>query len=323
MLRHPRRLPRGQTDDPRGLRAPGSRVLPNVLGPPRAAQPTEILRVGRPTSTRQLVADGSRASYHCAQGDRYVAGMSARTAARDERIRTLRGEGHTLEHIANEVGLTRERVRQVLLRVGGPTAADVRAAAEARGRAAAARLEQLIREDIVAHPASTIEDVAARLGQDKSEVQAHLPKDLRPRVVRLGRSSEGAWSADEVVQAVAAAATYAYPLSAGDYERLLHAGEFRGPSAARISQMYGNWSAACRQAGVEPPPPRRRSYQSRWTGADLLGFVRDYLRAPGCRGTFDGYDLWRREAGIEAPSAALLRNRLGTWSDMKRKALDS
>ncbi len=184
-------------------------------------------------------------------------------------------------------------------------------------------MEERICEDVVAHPASTPGEIAARLGVDKAEVHAHLPENLRPLVVTTGKSSERVWSEDEIMRAVAAAATYAYPLSAGDYEGLLHAGEVRGPSAARINQLYGNWSAACRRAGVEPTPPRRGSYQSKWTDADMLGFVRDYLRAPGCRGTFDGYDPWRRKGGLEAPSSALLRSRLGTWSDIKRKALEA
>ena len=252
-----------------------------------------------------------------------MSARSAERAERDERIRKLRIEGDTLQHIAAAVGVTRERVRQVLLQISGPTAAEVRTARAAQTRADASRLRERIREDVVAHPGSTCEEIATRLDLHRADVRAHLAEDLRPLVVTPATTTERAWSSDEVAKALATAATFAYPLSAGDYERLLHAGEVRGPSAARIIQLYGNWAAACRQAGVEPTAPRREGYQSSWTDADILGFVRDYLRSPECKGTFDGYDPWRRRSGSGAPSSALLRNRLGTWRDIKRKALEA
>jgi hypothetical protein len=249
--------------------------------------------------------------------------VSPRTLQRDERIRALRTEGQTLQQIADAVGVSRERVRQVLVRIGGPTASEVRAAAEAQRLATAADLTARIRQDVAAHPGSTREEIASRLGVGKSEVHAHLPEDLRPQVVNPAASSERVWSERDIMAALTAAATYSYPLSAGDYEALLRAGEIRGPSVARVAQLYGNWSAACVRAGVEATSPKRRNYQSKWTDADMLGFVRDYLSSPGCRGTFHGYDPWRRKTGFDAPSSALLRSRLGSWSEIKRKALEA
>ena len=125
------------------------------------------------------------------------------------------------------------------------------------------------------------------------------------------------------MSALAAAATYAYPLSLGGYEKLLRTKEMRDASATRSIQLYGNWSAARRIAGVEPTTPRLSSSRSRWTDADILGFIRHYLRAAGNGGTFGGY-VWRhRDVGADTPSVAFVRNRLGTWSDVKRKTLVS
>lgn len=134
--------------------------------------------------------------------------------------------------------------------------------------------------------------------------------------------SEQVWSDEEILEAIRTTATFAYPVSGVDYDRLLLSGEVRGPSVARIVQRFGNWGNACRCAGVEPTPPRRPHYQSKWTDEDLLAFVRDYLHAPGSSGTFAGYDPWRREVACSAPSSALLRARLGSWGDIKRKALE-
>lgn len=247
--------------------------------------------------------------------------MPVRTVERDEQIHALHAQGQTLQQIAAVVGLTRERVRQVLVRFGGPTAAEVRAAASAARATDAAALVDRIRKDVQAHPASTPVQIASRLGVARHEVTRHLPVDLRPLVLTRAGFSDRTWSDEGVMKAVASAATFSYPLSAGEYDNLLRSGEVRGPSAARIIQLYGNWSAACRRAGVEATPPRRGDYQSKWTDEDMLAFVRDYLSSPGCRGTFGAYDPWRRSVRADAPSAALLRARLGSWSDIKRKAL--
>lgn len=247
--------------------------------------------------------------------------VSGHAAERDEQIRALRAEQKTLQEIADCVGVTRERVRQILKRIGGPTAAEVRASVAERRRDEALAIGRRIRIDLEARPGSTAEEIAARLGLSRSQVQAHVPPDLRALLVVPATSSEETWSEPEIMTALSCAATFAYPLSAGAYEELLRSGEVSGPSAARIIQRYGNWSSACRLAGVEPTPPRRQHYQSKWTDDDLLGFVRDYLAAPGSSGTFYGYDDWRRGSTAGAPSAALLRTRLGSWGDIKRKAL--
>jgi predicted transcriptional regulator len=244
--------------------------------------------------------------------------VSSRTTERDERIRGLRADGRTLQEIADVVGVTRERVRQVLLRIGGPTAAEVRTTAVARRRADADAVAQRIWHDIDAHPGSTVEEVATRLAITKSEVHRHMPEDVKVRVVRRQDWTEEVYSEADILEALVVASTYAYPLSAGDYERLLISGEVCGPSAA---QRFGNWGNACRSADVEPAAPRRGNYQSRWTDDDVLAFVRDYLQSPSSPGTFAGYDPWRRANDLNAPSSALLRCRLGAWSVIKRRAL--
>lgn len=244
-----------------------------------------------------------------------------RRTERDECIRVLRLEGRTLQEIAADVGVTRERVRQILVRIGGPTAAEVRAHLARQRREDREDLERRIRGDLDRHPGSTAEEVSQRLGVSRPLVLRSTPKDVRSLVVAPSGFAEQQWSDEQILDAIRTTATYAYPVSAADYERLLMSGEVTGPSVARITQRFANWGRACRSAGVEPRPPRRQHYQSRWTDEDMLAFVRDYLNDPDQPGTFAGYDPWRRQAGVEAPSSALLRTRMGSWSDIKRKAL--
>lgn len=249
--------------------------------------------------------------------------MTASTFQRDEQIRLMRGEGQTLQEIADAVGVTRERVRQILRRIGGPTAAEVREGAAQRHRDLQDDIAARVREDLSTHPGSTADEVAARLGCSKRDVQQHVPEDLRARIVNPAATVEQVWSDEDIMQALRTVGTYAFPVASADYDALLRTGEVQGPSVARICQRFGNWGNACRLAGVEPPPPRRDHYQSKWTDEDILAFVQDYLAAPGSSGTFSDYDPWRREHAPSAPSSALLRQRLGPWTQVKRKALGS
>lgn len=242
---------------------------------------------------------------------------------RDQRMVELRERGLTLQEIAAEVGLTRERVRQVLKTVGGPTAADVRQVQEARRNAAHQRLAKRIREDLASHPGSSQEEIAARLGIDKADVRSHVPDGMRGLIVNPSGSVEQVWSDDAVFEAIRHAATYTFPLTAKAYSRLVRSGEVRGPSLARVWQRFDSWTAACRAAGVEAGTPPRDNYQSKWTDEDIRDFVRRFLSDPEFRGTIAEYDPWRRARGIDAPSSGVLRHRLGRWTSIKREVLQA
>ena len=220
--------------------------------------------------------------------------MPGPDAKRDEEILALRWEQKTLQEIADVVQLSREGVRQILKRVGGPAAEEVRAAVESRRRHEAAAAAERIRIDLLTHPVTTVEEVAARLGMRRRDVHKHTPVELRVRLIRHDAGTSQKWSNAELLAALAVAGTYSYPLTTTAYSQLIRTGEIHGPSVPLIYERFGSWAAACRQAGIEAAHPSRGDYQSKWTDYDLIGFVRDYLATPGSRGTFDGYDLWRR-----------------------------
>jgi hypothetical protein len=64
-------------------------------------------------------------------------------------------------------------------------------------------------------------------------------------------------------------------------------------------------------------------YESNWTDGEIIALVVHYLSTPGTTGTFGGWDEWRQEHAPHAPSGAMLRNRLGKWSEVKALALAS
>lgn len=241
------------------------------------------------------------------------------TQTRNAEIAKLRSEGLGLEEIGQQYGLTRERVRQIVLQLDGATVEDVRKVRQAKADRRASAVVAHIRDDLAAHGPSTIDAVAQRLSLSEASVRKSWPTDLKAMIVREKDRAQK-WSDDQIREALQLAATFDYPLRAKRYDALLVTGDVIGPSAVRLVQRFGTWAQACSFAGVEASKPPRQHYQSNWTDADLMGFVRQYLRAPGYTGSLHGFDTWRKAEGIEGPSTGTLRDRLGTWSEIKRQA---
>nr|WP_286189336.1 Z1 domain-containing protein [Sanguibacter hominis] len=244
---------------------------------------------------------------------------SGGTQERDRRIYEMRRDGATLEEIGRLFGITRERARQIIKRLGGVAREDVRAA---RDTARGARDER-VRARILALAATglarSMSQIALMANLDEAEVQRIGGKDLK---AFLGARKEAAarWSREDIIAAIAAASTYAWPLSRSAYQKLVDTGEIVGPSAARIEQVYG-WGAACALAGVESRQSPRAYYQSNWTDDDLWHFARRYIDEAGSAATFYGYDGWRASHASEGPSSGVLRQRLGRWSEIRRRVL--
>jgi hypothetical protein len=245
-------------------------------------------------------------------------------SARDEAILRRRASGATLEAIGREFGLTRARVQQIVGRAGGPSGHDVRrriraerAAAEEAGKE---DLRKQIAELLEDSPGQTVAQIAAVLGADEALVQQAIPANLRSRVIFDIQTFDKVWTDDQVIVALRRAATFEFPLTAASYTKLLALGEVAGPSVMRLGQRYGGWTAACEFAGVESGQPRAHGYESRWTDDDILAFVRAYLEDPAYTGAFHLYDSWRAQNAPAAPSAQTVRNRLGGWREVKRRA---
>ena len=244
-----------------------------------------------------------------------------RIVQRDEQVRALRSQGQTVGEIAERFGVSRQRVSQILQKSGGPSRGDVRRARAARSDAEDRRLRRLIHGDLEDHPGSTVDEVASRLGLDTAVVRSRVPAAAKRLLINGAHGSGTTWSREQTLEAIGLAATFEWPLSGPTYDSLVRQGEVSGPSSVRIGQVFGSWSAACLEAGVESLAPIRNDYQSRWTDEELLDWVADYLRSPGSRGTHDGYDVWRVGASDDAPSVQTVRNRLGRWGEVKRRAL--
>lgn len=237
----------------------------------------------------------------------------------------LRRSGRTLDEIGKQFGLTRERVRQLLRKHGGPDSASVRQAqierVQSQEQADVMSVSTAIRDLLGDMTPRSVAEVATRIGIESVEVARCWPEDLGHLRLWGASAAENRWSDQEIMDALRAAAVYEYPLTANAYSALLAVGQITGPSVPRIGQRYGSWTGACEAAGVEPGRTVRSDYQSKWSDQDIANIVRQYLLDPSAPNSAHRFDEWRRENVPDGPSFQTVRNRFGTWTATKRRAL--
>jgi hypothetical protein len=245
--------------------------------------------------------------------------MKTSNNASDERTLAMAvryAAGETLDAIGRDYGLTRERVRQILQKSGLVDAAGARAARQARRLEADETLREQLLAWAAANPGRSRDVAAAELGIDVSEIGRLLGAEARLRFIEE-RHHEPQVSDEEVLAGLRrAAAALGDPLVADRYDTYVPVHGLL--SSVRIIQRWGTWNAACRAAGLGVNSGRR-SYRRRWTEAEMLEHVANYLMGEGCRGTYYGYDAYARSAS-GAPSAQTVRNTFGAWANIKAAA---
>jgi DNA-binding CsgD family transcriptional regulator len=230
----------------------------------------------------------------------------------------MRAQGASLQAIADEFGLTRERVRQIIRSADGPSRADAAAARRAR------RVDdrQALRERALRvwgeTPAITLDDLAQGLGVTTTELRAALGKDAG-RVLVSSRPGQAVFTDEMLREHLRRAAELAgEPLTVRKYNEVRS--QFGGASSPLVLQRFGSWRSACEAAGVATGRPVRMNYRRRWSHEQLVEAVAAYLREPDSRGSFADYEQWaRRTSG--APSGQTIRTQFGSWSIAKSEAL--
>jgi hypothetical protein len=217
-----------------------------------------------------------------------------------------REAGHTLQAIADSVGLTREMIRQVLIAKGGPTKAEVKE-----------NVERQIQKEVLAafqeKKAVEAREFAAQLGVKQSIIK----KALGPKAKKLikGPKHHKKYFSDEDLLEIlrGAKAKVDGPLTTNKYQKMKIA-----PTVAVFIARFGSWMEACRLAGVESGKAVRDNYTRAHSEEDMLGFVASYLADPRTNGSAEGYEKWQRKVD-GAPSLSLIRQRLGKWNEIKAR----
>jgi hypothetical protein len=181
-------------------------------------------------------------------------------------------------------------------------------------------------------PGVTLEEIANALNAPLTDVTAAArPVDwlilgtdeLVQPTVRIESEAIIA-SRERARAALLAASLMAKPLSHQNYTALIREGRVKGPSVARIVQLFGSWTTACNEVGVTSGEPLRSNYERTWTEDDLLNYVERFLRDTTFRGASHQFDQWRATVNHseKVPSLGTVRNIVGgTWNDIRTQAL--
>lgn len=250
-------------------------------------------------------------------GSKYVKSQDLRLAEMER----MRLEGHTLEAIASEFGITRERVRQVLLK--SDKNLDTSYLKELNFKK---KLENIY-EYVVANwddvQAMNFASLASLLNVDEITVREALsPLQAAFLLANDDVNVSKKFTDEDCIKALQIAQTYIFPLSGKSYSKLVASGDVIGPSVPLILKRFGTWTDACKIAGVEAGETVRPTYEQVFTDNQLLLFVRRFMfEQSDANWSIQRYSDWRESNSPEAPSVALLRNRLGGWASIRVQAL--
>lgn len=198
-------------------------------------------------------------------------------------------DDRTLQDVATEHGITRERVRQIVAR-------------QRPGWTASARRQARIDEAAAARAAA----VAARAATPRHLLLPDTPTRAAPPWYPKKR-----YTRDGMIRALRDFHTsHGAAPSSNQWTRLgLH------PTPVVIMREFGSWNAALDAAGL-PRNKMPRIHYHRWTFDACVDAVTVFLTEPadGINPTASGYDRWARDRD-DVPSLATIRNR-GAWSEI-------
>lgn len=233
-----------------------------------------------------------------------------------------RSKGKTLEEIAEKYGLTREAIRQIVVRNYGDNMKEIIKATKAISESKKFALFQTMNEYIFEHKGITMLEIA--------EIFGHLVDiklaDFSPEVRRYIYPTEPrtafavVWSDEQIMSAIQKASIYNFPLAKDTYEKLLKAGEVVGPSAALIMKRFGYWSKACQMAGVESHTVSAH-YTKKWSIEEQIDFLCQFLNHEHLGSSIAFYNKWQTQINPHAPSSQLLRLTFDGWQPAIQAAL--
>jgi transposase len=238
------------------------------------------------------------------------------TLLRMRQMRALRERGYSLDEIALQFGVSRERVRQILRAYGAP---DPDSVADARRRRASQQAEARVDELLAMWRAGTeASTVAAALGLQAAACRSTIARfatevDRAARKASLsgGRGAKTYSERDILVALRAVAAGLGRVPSAKEYALLARGLEL--PSLPTVLNRLGGWTRAVHASGLTPLAPAGSARRRRWTESACWAALRRVVEELGEVPTVLAYE--RHAAGRhDLPSSATLRNRLGRWS---------
>lgn len=250
--------------------------------------------------------------------------------ARAGHMRLLRNQGLTLQEIADEYGITRERARQLLHRsVVEGTVIPAGEASRRRGERNRRKQKAQIATDVVAaylaHP--NVQEIARENGWLHDVVEEIVAEQFPPerrRALQGQRVSLGTrrHTDEQLIGFLRAAARSLHP---GEYLTVLAYADYArernlpGPQTVmkRLGGPENSWLDALAAAGLPGNPRVRRGPRRdrKWGHLQVLTAVAHVALVLGHMPTVVEYEAARNRVGrSKMPSIATIRNRTGSWA---------
>jgi hypothetical protein len=264
------------------------------------------------------------------------------TAYRDLVMLEMRLSGKTLDEIGAQFGVTRERVRQILERLGSKLSPNFKYGnrdlleviedsnrqmrfMELQYRAdELSKLRDGIIEIVKKSPGISYSEISELMNQDIDAIESATGRDVSRFIEPVERHFEfDRWSDDDLIAILIEASDFASPLSSTEYKDLVDGGFIDGPGPQTIAKRFGTWNQACRLAGVEYLDSVRGEYVTKWSPESMLDSIIQFLQNTNSSGSLGAYDDWRKsQPGDSLPSGAHLRNEFSSWNTARSKALE-
>ncbi len=254
------------------------------------------------------------------------------TNTRVEEMHALYASGATLEEVATEFGVTRERVRQILRHHGYElrSRGEAHAVRQARIRA---EIDRAAPRVIELHSSGhEVNQIADELGISKSAVERVVREDELSRLTkeserraRMGRGATKIYSNDEMLACLREASdSLGGILSTGAYREFARQRTFEDgrawPGPQSIFGRFGSWVDALQAAGLAANPRSAIAGQRVFEESHCIDAVRYVGRELGKPPTANAYDEMARASSGGLPSLATVRNRCGGWISALTKA---
>jgi len=234
-------------------------------------------------------------------------------------------QGNSLVEIGDHVGLSGERVRQLISR-GGFSIKELRDQRKQAASTEASQAKNTIAAWVESHKGCTLEEVGMATGFSVDRIGELLTPRLRHLILqevdKLNSevSALRKWSDEQIIFALQQAAKQVTPLTKVEYDRLIRDGVVVGPVGSGIIHKFDSWVAACKAAGVQPGEAVRDNYQRTFSYGDFETALVQFI-CESDNFSVDAYDKWESQReGL--PSSVLIRVRYGTWQLAWQNALE-
>lgn len=255
---------------------------------------------------------------------------------RDQEIVKALLEGEPRAAVAQQHGITPERVRQI----SSPFIEDIKESREAVRKKAKERIRQSRLEEIkkVAekNPSMRAAAIAVTVGggiTSQDVIDTIGEKDaLRRDQIRFVENPVFTQKfTDEECFAALRAASKRVGKKEGKEEgeygvlTMVLYSENSGPEDPKrstIQKRFGTWQTACEKAGVPSGDPiPRRVYQKKWTHEEMVEIVKRFFTEVGVFGSMRQYSDWARYVP-NTPTLATVRAHFGSWTKVKEIAAE-